>query len=79
MTSFTLATAVAVKVTGGFLTSGWIGLLTSGTVVVAIRISLKIENLIDYSRRLICDESITYSFRCQVQTEGASGKRMRST
>src|ERR1700730_9914500 len=48
MISFTLATALAVRVTGAaFLVTS--GLVTSGTVVVAIRISLALK-LFDYSR-----------------------------
>jgi hypothetical protein len=48
MISFTLATALGVRLTGGtfLLTSG---LETSGTVVVAIRISLALKFL-DYNR-----------------------------
>src|SRR5579863_7196019 len=58
MISRTLVTALAVRVTGaGFLaTSGLIPLVTSGTVVVAIRISLALKFL-DYSRCPLCRQT----------------------
>src|SRR5579863_4370793 len=75
MISFTLATALAVRETGGvfLVTSGFVT-FTSGTVVVAIRISLALK-LLDYSRSrfpgqvmssILCLGGILYQLGCQV-------------
>src|SRR5580693_3623325 len=49
MISFTLETALAVSETGGVFFTSWTLVFTSGTVVVAIRISLALKYL-HYSR-----------------------------
>jgi hypothetical protein len=52
MISFTLVTALGVRVTGGVF------FVTSGTVVVAIRISLALK-LFDYSNMLFQSQMIS--------------------
>src|SRR5580704_13633426 len=49
MISFTLETALDVSETGGVFFTSWMLVFTSGTVVVAIRISLALKYL-NYSR-----------------------------
>jgi hypothetical protein len=58
MISRTLATALVVSVIGGvFLdTSGAFVVVTSGVVVVAIRISLALKGYLNYSRAYSLDE-----------------------